>query len=150
MLPDLRQGLQASLLGQLAIVGSSLCYAATAIYARSCLRGQPPLVSATGQLTMGMVYMLPASLLIDRPFGLSPSPPVLVSWLVLAILGTAVGYAIYFTLIEWSSATFTTMVTYIIPINGLMLGALVLNESLNVTTLGSLALILLGVLLVRT
>ena len=150
MLPDLRQGLQANLLGQLAIVGSSLCYAGAAIYARSRLRGQPALVSATGQLTMGMVYMLSASLLIDRPFGLSPSLPVLASWLVLTILGTVVAYVIYFNLIERSSATFTTMVTYIIPINGLMLGALVLNESLDVTTLGSLVLILLGVLLVRT
>jgi len=150
MLPDLRQGLQANLLGQLAIVGSSLCYAGAAIYARSRLRGQPALVSATGQLTMGMVYTLPASLLIDRPFDLSPSLPVLASWLVLTILGTVVAYVIYFTLIERSSATFTTMVTYIIPVNGLILGALVLNESLDVTTLGSLALILLGVLLVRT
>ncbi len=150
MLPDLRQGLRANLLGQLAIVGSSLCYAGTAIYARSWLRGQPPLVSASGQLTMGMVYMLPASLLIDRPFDLSPSLSALASWLVLIILGTVVAYVIYFTLIEQSSATFTTMVTYIIPINGLVLGALVLNESLDATMLGSLALILLGVLLVRT
>ncbi|MFQ5812297.1 MAG: DMT family transporter [Anaerolineae bacterium] len=157
MLPDpspglragLRQGLQANLLGQLAIVGSSLCYAGVAIYARSRLRGQPPLVSATGQLTMGMVYMLPASLLIDRPFNLSPSLPVLASWLVLTILGTVVAYVIYFTIIERSSATFVTMVTYIIPVNGLMLGALVLNEQLDVTALGSLVLILLGVLLVR-
>jgi len=158
MLPDpstglragLRQGLQADLLGQLAVVGSSLCYAGVAIYARSRLRGQPPLVSATGQLTMGMVYMLPASLLIDRPFGLSPSLPVLASWMVLTILGTVVAYVIYFTLIERTSATFVTMVTYIIPINGLMLGALVLNEQLNATVLGSLVLILLGVLLVRS
>ena len=150
MLPNLRQGLRANLLGQLAIVGSSLCYAGTAIYARSWLRGQSPLVSASGQLTMGMVYMLPASLLIDRPFDLSPSLPVLASWTVLTVLGTVVAYVIYFTLIERTSATFVTTVTYIIPINGLMLGALVLNEPLNVTVLGSLVLILLGVLLVRT
>ena len=150
MLPDLRQGLQADLLGQLAIVGSSLCYALTAIYIRSRLQGQPPLVSATGQLTMGMVYMLPASLLIDRPFDLSPSLPVLASWMMLIILGTVVAYVIYFTLFERTSATFVTMVTYIIPVNGLLLGALVLNEQLSVTVLGSLVLILLGVLLVRT
>ena len=158
MLPDpstglragLRQGLRADLLGQLAIVGSSLCYAGTAIYIRSRLRGQPPLVSACGQLTMGMLFMLPASLLIDRPFDLSPSLPVLASWTVLTVLGTVVAYVIYFTLIEQTSATFVTTVTYIIPINGLMLGALVLNEPLNVTVLGSLVLILLGVLLVRT
>ena len=150
MLPDMRHGLRASLLGQLAIVGSSLCYAGTAICARSWLRGQPPLVSASGQLTMGMVYMLPASLLMDRPFDLSPSLPVLASWVVLTILGTVVAYVIYYTIIERSSATFVTMVTYIIPVNGLMLGALVLNESLNVTMLGSLVLILAGVLLVRS
>jgi drug/metabolite transporter (DMT)-like permease len=150
ILPGLRQGLQANLLGQLAIVGSSLCYAGAAIYIRSRLRGQPPLVSATGQLTMGMAYMLPASLLIDRPFELSPSLLALASWMVLTILGTVVAYVIYFTIIERTSATFVTMVTYIIPINGLMLGALVLNESLNVTMLGSLVMILAGVLLVRT
>jgi len=74
----------------------------------------------------------------------------LASWIVLTVLGTVVAYVIYFTIIERSSATFVTMVTYIIPINGLMLGALVLNESLDVTVLGSLVLILLGVLLVRT
>ena len=150
MLPDPSTGLRADLLGQLAIVGSSLCYALTAIYVRSRLQGQPALVSATGQLTMGMVYMLPASLLIDRPFGLSPSLPVLASWMMLIILGTVVAYVIYFTLFERTSATFVTMVTYIIPVNGLLLGALVLNEQLSVTVLGSLVLILLGVLLVRT
>ncbi len=150
MLPDLRQGLRANLLGQLAIVGSSLCYAGAAIYIRSRLRGQPPLVSTAGQLTMGTVYMLPASLLIDCPFDLSPSLPVLVSWIVLAVLGTVMAYVIYFTIIERTSATFVTMVTYIIPVNGLMLGALVLHESLDATMLGSLVLILLGVLLVRT
>jgi drug/metabolite transporter (DMT)-like permease len=150
MLPDMRQGLRANLLGQLAIVGSSLCYAGTAIFARSRLRGQRPLVSATGQLTMGMFFMLPVSLSVDRPFDLSPSLPALASWLGLTILGTVVAYIVYFTLIERASATFVTMVTYIIPINGLTLGALVLNEPLDVTVLGSLGLILSGVLLVRT
>jgi drug/metabolite transporter (DMT)-like permease len=149
MLPDLRQGVRANLLGQLAIVGSSLCYAWTAIYVRSRLRGQPALVSTTGQMTMGAAFMLPASLLVDRPFGLSPSLPALASWMGLVVLGTLLAYGIYFTLIERTSATFATMVTYVIPVNALVLGALVLGESLSWTVLGSLALILVGVLLVR-
>jgi len=150
MLPDLRQGVRANLLGQLAIVGSSLCYAWTAIYVRSRLRGQPALVSTTGQMTMGAVFMLPASLLVDRPFDLSPSLPALASWMGLVVLGTLLAYGIYFTLIERTSATFATMVTYVIPVNALVLGALVLGESLSWTVLGSLALILVGVLLVRS
>jgi drug/metabolite transporter (DMT)-like permease len=150
MLPDLRQGVRANLLGQLAIVGSSLCYAWTAIYVRSRLRGQPALVSMTGQMTMGAAFMLPASLLVDRPFDLSPSLPALASWMGLVVLGTLLAYGIYFTLIERTNATFATMVTYVIPVNALVLGALVLGESLSWTVLGSLALILVGVLLVRS
>lgn len=150
MLPDLRQGLQASLLGQLAVVASSMSYAGAAIYARNRLRGQAPLVSTTGQMTMGAVLTLPLSLLVDRPFDLSPSLPVIGSWLALTILGTVVAYLIYYHLLERTGATFVSIVTYITPVNGLILGALVLGEPLTETLLVSLGLILLSVLLVRT
>lgn len=93
--------------------------------------------------------MLPASLLIDRPFHVSPSPLALGAWLALTILGTVLAYLIYFTLIERTSATFVTMVTYIMPINGLILGALALEEPLTPSVLGSLILVLLGVVLVN-
>lgn len=149
LLPDLRRGLQANLWGQLAIVGSSVCYAGSAIYGRRHLRGQPALVSSTGQITMGAVFSLPVSLLVDRPFDLSPSLPVLGSWLGLTILGTVVAYILYFILLERTSATFVTTVTYIIPVSGLLLGALVLHEPFDPLLFGTLALILLGVLLVR-
>jgi drug/metabolite transporter (DMT)-like permease len=56
---------------------------------------------------------------------------------------------LYFTLIKRTIATCVNMATYIMPVTGLMLGALVLKEPLTVTVLGSLALILLGVLLVN-
>jgi drug/metabolite transporter (DMT)-like permease len=149
MVPDLHQGLQINLLGQLAVVLSSLSYAGAAIFARKRLRGQPPLASTTGQLTMGAIFTLPLSLLIDRPFALSPSLPATASWLGLIFLGTIMAYIIYYTLLERTSATFVSTVTYIIPINGLVLGALVLGEPLTLVLAGSSVLIILGVLLVR-
>jgi drug/metabolite transporter (DMT)-like permease len=149
MLPDLRQGLQTNILGQFAIVASSLSYAGAGIFARRNLRNQPPLASTAGQLTMGALFTLPLSLLLDWPLSLSPSLPAAASWLGLSILGTVVAYVIYYTLIERTSATFVSTVTYIIPINGLILGALVLGEAVTLGVLASSALILLGVLLVR-
>jgi drug/metabolite transporter (DMT)-like permease len=149
MLPDLRVGVQASLLGQLAIVGSSASYAAGAIFARREFRGQSPLVSTMGQLATGALMMLPISLLVDRPFDLSPSWPAIGSLLALTVVGTVLAYVIYYALIERTSATFVSTVTYIIPVNGLLLGALVLGESLEVGLWVSLGFILLGVLLVR-
>jgi drug/metabolite transporter (DMT)-like permease len=149
ILPDLREGVQANVLGQLAVVFSSVSYAGATIFARGHLRGQPPLVSTMGQLTMGAVFTLPMALGVDRPSGLSPSLPAMGSWLALTLLGTVVAYVVYYSLIQRTSATFVSTVTYIIPVFGLILGALVLGEALNGTLLASLVLILLGVLLVR-
>jgi drug/metabolite transporter (DMT)-like permease len=149
MWPELRGGLQASVWGQLAIVGSSISYAIASIFARQRLHGQPPLVSAAGQFTMGFIYILPLSLIIERPFNLSPSWTAIASWVTLALLGTTVAYAIYYTLLQRTSATFTTTVTYIVPINGLILGALILGENIHAGLLISLGLILSGVLLVK-
>jgi drug/metabolite transporter (DMT)-like permease len=149
MLPDLRQGLQASLWGQLAIVVSSVSYAGATVYARTHLRGQRPMASTTGQLTMGAALTLPLALIFDRPYNLSPSPQASGAWLGLVLLGTVLAYVIYYALIERTSATFVSMVTYVIPVNGLLLGALVLDEGLTLSVVLSAALILAGVMLVR-
>jgi drug/metabolite transporter (DMT)-like permease len=154
MVPDLRSGLvdvgtRFTLLGQLAVVGSSLCYAWTAIYARSRVQGQHPLVSATGQLSMGAVFTLLAALLSGGSFNLVLTPRAWASWAGLIFLGTILAYGIYFTLIQRGGATFATMVTYVIPVNGLILGALVLGERPSPIVVVSLVLILAGVLLVR-
>jgi len=150
MVPDLRYGFGDNLLGQIAIIVSSVSYAGATIFARNHLRGQPPLASTTGQMTMGALFTVPLSLLIDRPFALSPSLPAIASWLSLTILGTVVAYVIYYALLERTNATFVSTVTYIIPIFGLILGALVLHEPVTINLLISTALIVLGVLLVRT
>ncbi|HOT93034.1 MAG TPA: EamA family transporter [Anaerolineae bacterium] len=150
MWPELRSGVRASVWGQLAIVGSSISYAIASIFARERLHGQPPLVSAAGQFTMGFVYILPLSLLIERPFALSPSWTAIASWATLALLGTVIAYAIYYTLLQRTNATFTTTVTYIVPVNGLILGSLILHERIYAGLFISLALILSGVLLVKT
>jgi drug/metabolite transporter (DMT)-like permease len=149
LLPDLRQGQQANLLGQLAVVVSSASYATSAVFARKQLRGQPPLVSTMGQLTMGALLTLPLALLLEKPLAISPSLPALGAWLGLVLLGTVIAYVIYYALIERTSATFTSMVTYIIPINGLLLGAVILGEDLTITVAISTALILAGVMLVQ-
>jgi len=151
ILPELRaEGMRAMLWGQLAIVGSSVCYAVASIFARHRLGGQPPLLSAAGQFTMGFAYILPMSLFLERPFAIAPSWPALGSWVTLSLLGTVVAYVIYYTLLDRTHATFVTSVTYLVPINGLILGALVLGERITWMLLVSLALVLSGVLLVRS
>ena len=150
MIPDLREGLHSHVLGQLAVVASSLSYAAAALFARHRLRGHDALLSTTGQLTMGAVFMVPISLALSQPLHLAPSLAATASWLALTFLGTVVAYLIYYALIDRTSATFVSTVTYVIPVYGLTLGAVVLGEPVDGLLVVSLALILVGVLLVRS
>jgi len=149
MLPDLKQGAQANVLAQLAMVASSVSYAGAALVARSQLRHQAPLVSTAGQLVCGAAIMVPLSLLVDGPPRTVPSAAAVWSWLALTLLGTVVAYIIYYGLIKRTSATFTSLVTYLIPVAGLVLGWLVLDEPLHLGLFAGLGLILAGVLLVR-
>jgi len=149
MWPEVRHGVSSSLWGMLAIVGASLCYALASIFARRRLEGQNPMASAAGQFTMGFAYVLPLAFLLERPLQIAPSWEAFGSWIALAVMGTVIAYVIYYTLLDRTSATFTTMVTYIVPINGLILGALVLGEHLSSMVVISLGIVLSGVLLVR-
>ncbi len=150
MWPEVRQGFGSSAMGMLAIVASSLCYALSAIFTRWRLQGQDPTTSSAGQFTMGLVYILPLAFIFERPLAIRPSMTVIAAWLTLAIVCTVVAYIIYYELLEKTSASYATMVTYIIPVNGLILGAIFLTETLNSLVLLSLALVLCGVLLVKS
>ena len=145
MLPELRSGNLAPTWGMLAIVGSSISYALASIFARKHLKGLSPVVSSAGQLSFAFAYIMPLSLLFDHPFTLTPSPKALMSLATLVLLGTVVGYNIYYTLLERTNATFTVSVTYVMPIFGLILGALILNETLNPIIIFSLICILTGI-----
>jgi drug/metabolite transporter (DMT)-like permease len=149
LLPDIQRGLQTGIIGQLAVTGSVLSYSGAAVFTRRLLYRQSPWVSAAGQMTAGAAIMLPLSLFIDRPFSLSLPLPVVASWISLALLGTVLAYIIYFALIERTSATYLSMASYITPVSGLLLGAVVLNEPLSGAVRVSLILILMGVMLVR-
>jgi drug/metabolite transporter (DMT)-like permease len=149
MWPEVRGGLNASAWGMLAVVASSASYALASIFARVRLQGQLPMASAAGQFTMGFLYILPLAFAFEQPLTITPSWQALASWITLSLLGTVIAYVIYFALLARTSATFTTMVTYIVPINGLILGALVLGEPLSPLVLISLGLVIAGVLMVR-
>ncbi|MCJ7549161.1 MAG: EamA family transporter [Anaerolineae bacterium] len=149
MWPEVRQGVSTSVWGILAIVGASVCYALASILVRRQLKGQNPIASAAGTFTMGFAYILPLAFLMEQPLQIAPSWRAWGSWVGLTVMGTVIASVIYYTLLNRTSATFTAMVTYIVPINGLILGALVLGEHLSPMLVISLGLVMSGVLLVR-
>ncbi len=147
-LPDLVRGAAFSLLGGLAVVAAAISYALAAIQARKHLQGVPHVTAALGQMITASLILLPGSLLIDQPWTLQPSPASLASLFILAVVGTAFAYLMYYWLIENVGATRTSLVTYVSPVIAVLLGALVLSEPLEWTTFVGLVLIIVGVGLV--
>jgi drug/metabolite transporter (DMT)-like permease len=144
--PALLANIGTGALAQLACVTASLSYALAAVWARRFRRmGVSPLSVTTGQLTAGAVMMLPLSLFVDQPW--THSFPPLSAWAAitaLALFCTALGYVLYFRLIETSGATNALLVTLLVPPVAILLGALFLNETLAVQDFAGLGLIALG------
>lgn len=147
-LPDLWSGVAFNLFGGLAVITAALSYALATIYARRHLKGESHMTVAFGQMLMASVILIPASLLLEQPWTLKPTPLAMGSIVTLAVVGTAFAYLMYYWLISNVGATRTSLVTYISPVIAVILGAVYLQEHLQWTTLVGLVLIVAGVALV--
>jgi len=144
--PALLANIGTDALAQLACIIASLSYALAAVWARRFRRmGLSPMSVTIGQLTAGALMMMPLALLIDQPWT-QPLPPI-TAWgaiVVLALMCTALGYVLYFRLIETAGATNALLVTLLVPPVAILLGAMYLSESLAPHDFLGLALIALG------
>ena len=148
--PALLAGVHATTLGLLAATAAAFSYGVALVYVRKNLRGLPPLVGPTAQLLAATIYVAPLALIVDRPFSRAlPSWEAIGAVLFLAVLGTGLAFVLYYRLIEHTSATFVSMVTYLVPVVGLALGVFILHERPGWNAYAGCALILLGVMIVN-
>ena len=130
------------LVAALAVLGTATCYALSALYAGRAVRAFPPLDVTIGQLGVGLLLAL--------PFGLaqlpSEAPPAkaVAAIVALGALSTGVAYLLYFTLIARAGASRAILVTYLVPAFALVYGTVFLDESVTVSALVGLVLILGG------
>lgn len=136
-------GLGVNVLAQIAVLGAAFSYACAAIYGRR-FRQMSPLVVSTGMLCGSTVMSLPLVLIIDQPLALSPSWITIAALVGLSVISTAVAYLIYFKVLASAGATNILLVTFLIPVSAILLGVLVLGESLTWSVLGGMLLIFLG------
>jgi len=117
-----------SVLGMALVLLGACSYGCSSVWGRR-LRQSPPLVSATAQLVCSSIVMALLAGFIDRPWTLAPpSARTLLALAALATLSTALAYAIFFRILAVSGPTNVMLVTLLIPISGIALGAIVLDE----------------------
>lgn len=144
--PDALAGLGSAFVAQLAVLGAALSYACASIFGRRFRRmAIAPLTVATGQVTASTLLILPIALWVDAPWILPvPSPAVWGAVLGAALLSTALAYIVFFRILATAGATNISLVTFLIPVSAILLGALVLGERLDPRHVIGMALIASG------
>lgn len=137
-------GLGRGLWAQIAIVAATLCYAGAAVFGKR-FTGLDPMLPAAGSLICGAIVLAPMSLLIDRPWTLTPSASSIASLIALALASTALAFMIYFRLLHTLGSLGTTAQAYLrVPI-GVAIGVLFLGETVAPTAWIGLVCVLVGV-----
>lgn len=131
------------------IIGAAASYAATGVYARRFSLRMSAVVLSAGAMGASSVIMIPAALVRETPWELSPGFGALAAVVALGALATGLASIIYFRLLASAGPTFASTVNYLIPVFGAVLGVILLDETLGTSDLVALALILSGIALVR-
>jgi drug/metabolite transporter (DMT)-like permease len=141
--PDVLRGFGGDTIAQLASVAAALSYACAGILGHR-FRGLPLTVAAAGQLAGAALVALPLALIVDRPWNAPPAGgTVWLSAIALAVVCTSLAYLLYFRILALAGATNLLLVTLLIPVGALVLGALVLGERLTIA--GALGALLIGI-----
>ena len=149
-LPNLISGMDSTLGGILAVSIGSASYGVGIVYSRKHLRNEKPLHAPSGQLLSASIYLVLLALIFD-----SPSSLINISWevagaiLILSIFGTAIAFVLYFKVLERTSASFLSLVNYLMPVFGIILGVIFMNESVSFEMFSGLALIFTGIAIVN-
>jgi drug/metabolite transporter (DMT)-like permease len=136
--------------GELALLGSSLSYAIGNVYARIKVRGLAPLIPAVFQVTFALLIVASLALVLERPWETAqPDAQAWFSIVWLGVFGSGIAYLAYFRLLSRWGATRTALVAYVLPVIGIVLGFLVLQEPIGLSLIAGTALIIAGVALVN-
>lgn len=142
--PGIVAGLGGPVWAKFALVGASASYALALIVARR-LKGVPPAIIATGQLTASSIIMVPLVLMVYGTSGLfAASTDAWLATFALALVATAFAYILFFKLVASAGATNTSLVTLMVPASAMLLSVSFLGERLEMFELAGMALVALG------
>ena len=125
---------------------AAVLYAVGGVYAKTRFPGTPAMTLATGQqLAAAALLLLPTLLL---PPTHTPDAGVGLAVLALALGCTALGFGLFYRLVARLGPTGALSVTFLVPVFGVLWGALFLHEQVTVGTGAGLLVVLASVALI--
>jgi len=131
-----------SLLGQAAVILASVFYAISAIYIRKVTMDTPGILRSAGPLVSASAIMWLGAFIFEGPVHIPQLGITWVALLFMGVLGSGLAFVMAFYLIHEIGPTRTTMVTYLFPLGGIILGVVFLREQITWHVLAGAALII--------
>lgn len=121
---------------------ATLLYGFAVNYSKRHLAGVKPFVVAFGSQFFASVVLMPLAWFAWPRHAVTP-----VTWAYVAALGvlcTGVAYVLFFRLVEQVGASYAASVTFVIPVFGVLWGALFLGEKITPSMVAGDAIVLAG------
>jgi drug/metabolite transporter (DMT)-like permease len=134
---------------QVAVLLGTVSYACASSWARIRLGHLPPQVAAAGMLAGSTLVMLPTALIVDGSPNFDLQPVTVLAVAYYSLIATAGAYLLYYRVLGMAGSGNLTLVTLLIPPVAVVLGATVLNETLNPHAYAGFALLALGLLILN-
>lgn len=141
-------GLGDNMIRQYAIAIAAVCYAINSIITKQ-LTGVARLPMMTALMLAATFMLLPFALVLESPWTQTPSASAIGAVVTLAIGPTALATLIILNIIDRSGATFLSQINFIVPLAGVFMAWLFLDEVLPTSAWIALCIILVGIGLSR-
>jgi drug/metabolite transporter (DMT)-like permease len=148
--PGLATSTGGQISGELALVGSTIAYGIGAVIARAKIRGLRPMIPAVFQVGFAFVIITALAFVNERPLDVTWNTEALVAVIWLGIFGSGLAYLLNFRLLGRIGATRTSILAYFLPIVGIVSGAIMFGETIDVYVLIGTAMVIGGVALVNS
>ena len=100
-------------------------------------------------LIWGFLVLMPISFFFEQPWNLNPRFDSTLSLIYLGIFSTGIAWLLRFYILKHNGLVFQAQVAYLIPIFGVILGFLILNEVITSKVIISLIAVIIGIYIVK-
>ncbi len=134
-------------MAQLAVIAGTVSYALASVWARTWLGKLPPQMAAAGMLTGSSLITVPLAWSVEGPVVFDLEPVTMLAIGYYSLIATAGAYLLYYHVLTQAGSSNLMLVTLLIPPVAIVLGYLVLEETLGPNAFAGFALLALGLVI---
>lgn len=138
-----------SFTGIMFALGSALSWAIGTVYVKKKASAVDPIWLVTLQFVTGGLFMTAAGLGVERWTDIVWTPAFILTLLFISLFVIAIGWLVFFRLIDSGEASKVSSYTFMIPIVAILAGSLFLHEPITLSLLGGVVLILVSIYFVN-